>query len=56
MNKLSDQKIGLSHISITCPSKEGVASHITVLRTYVQLQGTQIDTNRYKSTVLCVKW
>ncbi len=39
MNQLSDQKIGLSHKSITCPSKEGAMSHIIVLRKCVCIHG-----------------
>jgi hypothetical protein len=41
-NQLSDQEIDLSHKSVTCPSKEGVTSHIILLRTCVQRHGTKI--------------
>jgi hypothetical protein len=37
MNQLSGQVIGLSHMSVTCPSKEGVMSHINVLGTCVRM-------------------
>jgi hypothetical protein len=32
MNQLSGQKIGLSHMSVTCPSKEGVVNRTTITR------------------------
>ena len=42
--QLSDQENDLSHKSVTCPSKEGVTSHIMVLGTCVQRHSTKIST------------
>ncbi len=41
-SQLSDQAIDLSLKSVTCPSKEGVTSHIIVLGTCLQRHGTKV--------------
>jgi hypothetical protein len=40
--QLGDQENELSHKSVTCPSKEGVTSHIMVLGKGVQRHSTKI--------------
>ncbi len=41
--QLSDQENDLSHMCVTCSSKEGVTSRIMVLGTCVQRHGTKIS-------------
>ncbi len=42
--QFSNKENDLSHKSVTCPSKEGVTSHIMVLGTCVQRHGMKIST------------
>jgi hypothetical protein len=51
---LSDQENDFSHKSVTCPSKEGVTSHIMVLGTCVRWHGTRISTcNVHRYHYMC---
>jgi hypothetical protein len=56
MNQLGDQEICLSHMSITCPSKEGVVSCIMYLGHVYKCMVHRLVHTRYIGTIVCVKW
>ncbi len=52
--QLSDKENDLSHKSVTCPSIEGVTSHIIVLGTCVQRHGTKVSMHKvYRYQCMC---